>query len=337
MDIAVMVNLQARRGSERVARACEAELPSARILMSRSLGDLERFTAELRDAPPELVVSAGGDGTALALLNTLRASAGKAELPGAAALGLLPLGTGNGWANAVGAPRWRKAIAELGTLARQEPHTLPRRRFGLVEVEGLVGPFAGTGWDAELIDDFNAQKSGPGILPSRYRQGVAGYLQGLFLRTIPRNLARERVEVEITNTGADALTVDDEGRAIPLLGGEHGAVLYRGPASVCGAGTAPEWGFGFRAFPFATLVPRRMHLRIYSAGAGEATLRIPRLWRGEHPMPKMHNWLVTRCRAVFSRPVPFQVGGDRLGMREVVDYRLAEDQVDLLDWNALLS
>ncbi len=42
-----------------------------------------------------------------------------------------------------------------------------------------------------------------------------------------------------------------------------------------------------------------------------------------------------RARAVFSRPVPFQIGGDRVGWRSEVDYVLAPEQVDLLDWNAL--
>ncbi len=45
--------------------------------------------------------------------------------------------------------------------------------------------------------------------------------------------------------------------------------------------------------------------------------------------------MLTRCRAVFSRPVPFQVGGDRLGHKTEVDYTLAPEQVDLLDWRAL--
>jgi hypothetical protein len=45
--------------------------------------------------------------------------------------------------------------------------------------------------------------------------------------------------------------------------------------------------------------------------------------------------MLTRCRAVFSREVPFQIGGDRLGMRADVEYRLAEESIDLLDWRAL--
>jgi hypothetical protein len=60
-----------------------------------------------------------------------------------------------------------------------------------------------------------------------------------------------------------------------------------------------------------------------------------RLWRGEHPMEKMHTFLVDRVRARFSRPVPFQAGGDRLGMREEITFALAREQVDLVDWRRL--
>jgi hypothetical protein len=234
----------------------------------------------------------------------------------------------------MGAPRWRAGLAQLGQLA-ERGGALPVRRFDLIEVEGTVAHVAGTGWDAELIDDFHAQKTGPGLLPQRFRNGLAGYLHGLFTRTIPRHLLEPQVEVEITNTGADAFTVDDQGRAIPLPSGKHGAVLYRGPVSVCGAGTTADWGFGFRAFPFAGLMPRRFCLRIYAGRAAEATLQMRALWRGAHPLSKMHTWLLTRCKAVFSRPVPFQMGGDRLGERAEVDYNLAPEQVDVLDWRAM--
>lgn len=307
-------------------------------MASRTLREAQTFARSLREQPPELIVSAGGDGTALALLNAMRrpGDAGHASLTGKAVLGLLPLGTGNGWASATGAPRWRRALAELGRLAGHLPATLPLRRFDLIEVDGTVSPFSGTGWDAELIDDFNAQKTDHSLLPERYRKGLTGYLRALVLRMIPRHLAqRELAEVELTNTGDDALTVDRDGRPVPLPGGEHGKVLYRGPMSVCGAATTSEWGFGFRAYPFAGVVPRRFHMRLYSGTAAEATMRSPALWRGVHPLPKMHNWLVTRCRAVFSRPVAFQIGGDRAGQREVIEYALADEQVDLLDWAAL--
>jgi Diacylglycerol kinase catalytic domain len=331
VDIAVVVNLRARRGSRRVAKACRELLPDARVMVSQSLDDALGFARDLQEQPPSLLVSAGGDGTAVALLNAMRTTG---STPQATALGLLPLGTGNGWANVTGAPGWRTAVTRLGHLA-ERGGPLPLRRFDLLEVGGTVAPFAGTGWDAEIIDDFHAQKTGFGVLPASARNGLTGYLHGLFTRTIPRHLTEPQVEVELVNTGADAMTVDEHGRPLALPTARRGAVLYRGPTSVCGVGTTAEWGFGFRAFPFAGLVQRRFCLRLYAGRAMEATLRMNQLWSGAHPVPKMHTWLLTGCRATFSRPVPFQIGGDRVGMRSEIDYALAPEQIDVLDWRAV--
>mgnify|MGYP001575677823 CR=1 FL=1 len=336
MDIAVVVNLRARRGSESVARGCRTELPGARILASRSLDETLSFAHALRAAPPDLLVSAGGDGTAVALINAMRPGGGAPAPNEGPIFGLLPLGTGNGWANATGAPRWRAALSRIRRASGG--NALPMRRFDLVEVDGTVAHFAGTGFDAELIEDFHAQKQGRGLLSAKARDGLAGYLHGLVTRTIPRHLrAKERVTVELTNLGDDAIAIDELGHPYTLPGGGRGAVLYRGPANVCAAGTTPEWGFGFKAFPFAGLVPRRFCMRIYGGSAIEASLHAPALWRGAHPVPKMHSWLLTRCRATFSRPVPFQIGGDRLGYRREVEYGLASDIVDVLDWRALAA
>jgi diacylglycerol kinase family enzyme len=332
VDVAVLVNLRSRRGSRTVAEHARAELPFARVLASRSLADTEGFIREIQRSTPDLLLSAGGDGTAVGLINALRPMGELGSLP---TIGLLPLGTGNGWANATRAPKWREGLARIGTLARQRA-AISTRRFDLVEVCGRIAPFAGTGWDAELIDDFHAQKTGFGVLPQKARNGVAGYLQGLFTRTFPRHLfTRERLEVELVNTGEDAFTIDEQGRPVPLPGGENGRVLYRGPVGVCGAATSPEWGFGFKAYPFAKAMPRRMSVRVYSAGAVEAIAHTRDLWRGAHPLPKMHTWMLTQCKMTFSRPVPFQIGGDRHGHVSEVEYRIADETVNVLDWQAI--
>jgi len=340
-EVAVVVNLRARRGSAAVARRCEALLPGARVLASSSMEETLTFAKGLHESPVDLVIAAGGDGTAAALLNAFRKAtpAGKVVslLPtgqARAALGVVPLGTGNGWARATGAPRWRKALRRLGEFL-QGNRPIPIWRFDLLDIEDFVAPFAGTGWDAEIIDDFHAQRTGWGLLPKKARGGLFGYLHGVATRTIPRHLRMAPPEVELVNSGDDALTIDDDGRVIKLVGGEHGKVLYRGPFSVCAAGTTPEWGFGFRAFPFAGLVPRRFCMRIYNDNALVAAIRAPMLWAGKHPMPNMQTWMLTSCRATFSRPVPFQVAGDRIGMRDMVEYKLASEQVNMLDWSHL--
>jgi diacylglycerol kinase family enzyme len=296
------------------------------------MAETESFIREIQRSAPDLVLSAGGDGTAVGLINALRPSDITTALP---TIGLLPLGTGNGWANATRAPGWREGLARVGALARHRS-PISTRRFDLVEVCGKIAPFAGTGWDAELIDDFHAQQNGFGLLPQSMRNGVAGYLQGLLTRTFPRHLfMRERPEVELINTGEDAFTIDDHGRPVPLPGGEHGKVLYRGPTSVCGAATSAEWGFRFKSYPFAGSMPRRLCVRIYSAGAIEAIARTRDLWRGTHPLSKMHTWMLTSCKAVFSRPMPFQIGGDRHGHVTEVDYRIADETVNVLDWRVI--
>ncbi len=226
------------------------------MVASHSLDQTVDFGEAPQRSPAELVVSAGGDGTAVALINAMRqaspSNAGSVlmlpdEQP-TTALGVLPLGTGNGWARATGAPRLPQALARLKRIDSQaalgQTPTLLARRCDLVEVLGTLALLlAGTGWDVELIDDYHAQREGWGLLPRRLRAGLPGYLHGLATRTVPRHvMKREQVEVELVNTGDDAFTVDETGQAMPLVGGRSGAVLYRGPVNVCAAGTSPTWG-----------------------------------------------------------------------------------------------
>jgi len=70
-------------------------LPGAKVAVTRSLAEAEAFVTQLGEGPaPELLLSGGGDGTAVSLLNAFERRG--APMP---TLGLLPLGTGNGWAN----------------------------------------------------------------------------------------------------------------------------------------------------------------------------------------------------------------------------------------------
>ena len=204
-----------------------------------------------------------------------------------------------------------------------------------VETEGRLTPFAGTGWDAEILSDYKRSSAdAPAILNRLGATG--GYLRSLFTRTIPRHLGRYTPpNVRLINLGAPAMRADAQGRAVPVPGGGAGAVLYEGPLSVGGAATTEELGLGFRAFPFAHLVPGRMCVRIYAASAFSATVRMPRLWRGVHPLPDDHHFFVTRCRFEFDRPVPFEIGGDLAGDRTQVEMSLAAKPVPLVDWRRM--
>lgn len=330
-SVAVMVNLNARRGSERIGALVRAVLPRARVAVTNTLDEArEWLREEVGPNPPSLLLSGGGDGTATTLLNEMRAM-GIAIPP----IGVLPLGTGNGLARVTHAPKTHKALRQIAALHGAPP---PLRRFSLVEVVGFdggsrVAPFAGTGWDAELVADFKARLETIPAPLHAVNSGLRGYLGALFTRTIPRHLfGSGPARVRLINLGDDAKTIDPNGRVVPIVGARKGSVLYEGPASVASAATTEEWGFGFRAFPFAHAVPGRLSVRVYGAKVLEATGNMFKLWRGEHPMPKMHDFFVERCRMEFDRQVPFQVGGDLVGVRDAIELETATATVDLVDW-----
>jgi hypothetical protein len=37
----------------------------------------------------------------------------------------------------------------------------------------------------------------------------------------------------------------------------------------------------------------------------------------------MHDWFATEVRMIFSRPMPLQIAGEAVGMRQTVDYKLS--------------
>ncbi len=328
MSVAILVNPRACHGSTAIGDEIRALIPDARVAVT---GSLEELSAWVRDTlsphPPELLLSGGGDGTAVTLLNELRRQ--DVAIP---TFGLLPLGTGNGWARSSGGTGRRAAMRGLRAL---RPKHHPARAFNMVETEGLITPFAGVGWDAQILADYAELRAETPAGVQRLGGSKLGYLRSIATRSIPKQLRQARPNVRIVNLGEPAMTVDRHGSPVPIEGGGAGAVLYEGPLSTCGASTTEELGFGFRGFAFAHLIPGRLQVRVYAAGPLGAAARLPWLWRGAHPLPDDHHFFVTRCRFEFDRAVPFEIGGDLVGERTSVEMALAEDAVSLLDWRKL--
>ena len=75
-------------------------LPNARVAVTRNLDEARTWVRDdVAKHKPQVLLSGGGDGTAVALLNELRDQGVKVPV-----FGLLALGTGNGWARATGMP-----------------------------------------------------------------------------------------------------------------------------------------------------------------------------------------------------------------------------------------
>ncbi len=325
--LAILVNANAKRGGRRVAVQIARALPGASVRLTKSAHEIDSWLRMI--PPPRALLAAGGDGSAVALVNALARHAAPADaLP---TMGILPLGTGNGWAHSLGAPKLHRCLEML----RATPGALPTRRCGLVEVEGVLCHFAGTGWDAMILDDYKRQlesSKGPG---RHFSKSVYGYVSATLLRTAPKVALFGNPTVIIENLGPELYAIDDEGRPRLVEDARPGQILYEGPVGVASVSTCPEFGYRFRAFPFAERMPGYMSVRAYARGALGAVATIPLLWSGQHPLRGMHDWLATHVRMTFSRAVPLQVGGDAHGMRRTVEYRSSPRPIPMVDWRRM--
>jgi diacylglycerol kinase (ATP) len=113
------------------------------IRESRSPNHLLELARQARDERPDLVVSAGGDGTHHYVLNGLAGS----QVP----LGLLSLGSGNDLAEGVGIPTEPRLAAQ--TLLEGEERQIDLARVGAT----FYGCIAGAGFDSVVTRFANEQ------------------------------------------------------------------------------------------------------------------------------------------------------------------------------------
>lgn len=333
--IAALLNGRARKVTPAVVRALGHALPGSTILVSDDFDQARRHVRELIKERPEVILSGGGDGAAMRLLNFWREEGG-GELP---TLGILRLGTGNGWARTLGAPEFFPHVRKL---ARLREAMLPVQEFPLVEVENHLCHFAGVGWDARILNDYqrNLDKRSSQLVGSRMaswlHKGVRGYLYSVARITIPEEWVRLHKEgharVVLETLGPEVFGLVD-GKPVPLPDATR---LHDGPISVGAASSVPEWGYGLRAFPHARLQPGFINVRIYDGHVLDAVRNAPKIWRGVD-VPGMHDWFATAVRMRFSRPMPFQIGGDAMGERAEIVLRKARETVRVVDWRSALS
>ena len=330
MSLAFIINVHSRRGAGAVGEQLKRLFPDARVFEAGTFEALDaHLTGELTERPPSLLLAGGGDGTITALINRM-IQLGRPIPP----LGVVPLGTGNAWARVTGLD---KPLAGLKRLAKLGQGPYPLSTFNLVKVGDQVAPFAGVGWDAEVLADFKAQLEAWPAGPARdAHRGFRGYLSALYARTVPRHLVKgEPPRVRVVNLGDDAYGVDEQGQPVPLPGKGRDAVLFEGILGVGGAATIENYGFGLRAFPLARLMPSRLNVRVYSAKILQGVVNSVRLFKGVHPLKDMHDFFVSRVRLEFDRELPVQVAGDVTEVVRSVEFSLADQQVQLLDWSAL--
>ncbi|MDD9940479.1 MAG: diacylglycerol kinase family protein [Myxococcales bacterium] len=328
--IAVVVNGNAKQVTDELVETLDQIVQSGDLFVSRSLEEAHDIARTIVVRGYPTVLTGGGDGTFVRMVTAI---VQEAENVGRQPprFGLLRLGTGNALAWVLGAqsPKGRGVVADLARL-RSEGGS---RELRLIEVAGLLTPFAGLGADAIALSDYGRTKERfmrvPGV--RRVATGPVVYSASMLTRTIPRYVLRPALKFAVVNEGSPAIRMGQNGRpvgaSIPA-----GELIYEGPAQLLAFSTIPYWGLGARAFPYAEERPDRMHLRIVNFGSVEAMLNLRSIWQGVHRSDRMHDFLVDGFSLTCNPPTPLQVGGDVLGHRSQVRARLAEQPIRVVDY-----
>ena len=328
---AVLLNANAKQVNGRVRDALARVVPAEDLFFSRSAEDANRIADAVIARGYRTVFTGGGDGTFVSWVNRILDHAQRRAVP-APRFGVLALGTGNAVAEVVGARR----ACHLDALRAFSNGRAGSRRLELLTCNGRRTPFAGIGVDAAVVNDYQWLRQRLGDTSLRpLSTGIAGYFVAGAIRTAPRvMLERRSTYCEVVNIGAAAHRLDAAGRPVgPAI--RHGELLYAGPCMVAAAGTVPFYGFGLKAFPFATQRPGSMQLRLMTEiGVPTVLWNLPRLWSGRFSHPGLLDFHAERVTVTFEKPMPLQVGGDAEGWCEQVALGMSGEAVELVDFRA---
>jgi diacylglycerol kinase family enzyme len=269
------------------------------IVVTRARGHAADLAAQARVDGLDAVVALGGDGTVNEVVNGLL---GDGPQPGGPALGVVPGGSTNVFARALGLPA--SAVDATSVLLESLAQDR-RRRIGLGRVDDRLFTFcAGFGLDAATVRRVEARRAAgaratPGLFVG---QGVRAFL----------GAARDPGLV-VERPGADPETV---GLAL-VCNTDPWTYLGERPVRAC-PDAAFETGLDLFALRRLTLPATLRHLRqILGDGA-----------RPGRSLLQVHDAGVLRLTAPV--PTPLQVDGDDLGDRTDVTFRSVPDALDVL-------
>ena len=329
--VAVVLNGNARQVTDELVESFDQLVGSGDLFLSKSLDEAHRVALEIVDAGYPVVLTGGGDGTFVQMVTaiTKEARSRSQEPP---CFGLLKLGTGNSLAWTLGAGTSREGVfADLARLRHDSAH----RDFRLIEVQGLLTPFAGAGFDALGLKHFHDVRSLVRHVPwvGKRASGAVSYAISIPALTIPKLALRPRMEVRIVNRGA-AERLDQNGQAFgPPI--EQGEVIFEGACIAALVSTIPYWGFGFRVFPFADNRPaNRFCLRVVATSPLHVAAHMLSVWKGTYRDEKLIDVYAEDVEFEFDEPNAIEIGGDPAGMTNSMRARLHPDPIKLIDYAA---
>lgn len=329
---AVFLNARAKGWTGKLHHEIQRFVSPQDLYLSDDFRQADRTVDRLLAAGYEAIFTGGGDGTICYLMSAIekRIRDGKVTREDAPPVGVLRMGTGNAIASFLGAGAVSEDLRALRAGAPlvvhevdmlQGPHILPDDDSGLY-------PFAGVGWDAEVLNGYEWFKDAVhGSALENYATGMTGYVASL-VHTVPKTMRQDPVHVVIKNTGERAMQLDVAGNILRRF--EPGETIFDGDISVCAAATIPYWGFKIRIFPRAAQYAGLAHLRCYDGSVPWILRNLTSFWKGKFRPEDIHDFLIESVSlSVRGRDMPYQVAGDGVGLESAIEWGVASSPVRL--------
>ncbi|MBK7864001.1 MAG: hypothetical protein IPJ65_36425 [Archangiaceae bacterium] len=340
--VAVLLNANARKVTERVVRTLKHAVPESDLFLSHSELDSRRIAQAVLDRRYHTVFLGGGDGTFMGFVNEIMNQLEMRRRHHAAQpmprFGVLKLGTGNSVASLVKAsPTKNDGI--LDDVLRARAGEVPGyRTLDMLMIEGRRAPFAGMGLDGKLLNDYIWVKDRFGKGPLQpLMKGGAGYITSVAFKTVPYYLTNSTsVEGEIINEGVTAHKMGPDGLPVGR-GWERGETIFKGPLMMAAAGTVPYYGYELKMFPFAAKRRGMMNLRFGALSPTGILANLKGLWAGTWHPDNMHDVLCSDVRIKLAQPMAFQVAGDAEGYRDEVRFSISPEPIELVDFTGAVN
>ena len=329
--VAVVLNGNARQVTDELVDSFDQLVGSGDLFLSKSLDEAQGIALEIVESGYPVVLTGGGDGTFVQMVTSItKESRSRNQEP--PRFGLLKLGTGNSLAWALGAGTSRKGVfADLARLRHDSAH----RDFRLIEVQNMLTPFAGAGFDALGLKNFHEVRSVVRHLPfvGKRATGAMSYAISIPMLTIPELALRPRMNVRIVNHGAaERLDRNGQPSGPPI---EKGEVIFDGACIAALVSTIPYWGFGVRVFPFADDRPAdRFCLRVVATNPLHVAAHMLSVWKGTYRHDDLIDVYAEDVELEFDTPTAIEIGGDPAGMTNSMRARLHPEPVKLIDYAA---
>ncbi|HXW53090.1 MAG TPA: diacylglycerol kinase family protein [Myxococcota bacterium] len=321
---AFLLNANARSVTRGVLRRLAKLIPRDDLYLSHSLKEAESSIISIIDRGYAYIFCGGGDGTAVLAINCVSKYKRDNPLAQLPKIGILRLGTGNALARFLGAGSPERDIKDI-------LNGKPIDSVALSMIETSLGqqtPFAGIGFDGELMNDFESVKEVFFDSPfRRFFSSVLGYtIAGLF-KTLPRMINRKLPILRVYSSKPvyrmkQINGVDEE------IYIDHGEVLFEGRAPIICVGTLPSVGYGLALFPFANRRPGYMHLRISAVPIPVCINHLyPSIWHGDFRHKALFDFLVKDVTIESEESLPYQLGGDAMGYKKQIYFQISAHPV----------